>query len=340
MTEKNIKVSIIMPSLNVRDYIEECIESVIKQSLKEIEIICVDAGSDDGTLEILEEYAEGDDRIKLIHSDMRSYGHQVNMGISEADGEYIGIVETDDFIDEKMYETLYSLTDNASCDIVKSNFYYFQDWNSSMVKQNTSRWNVPINEKFTAYEYADISLGHPSIWAAIYKKTFLDENKITFMEIPGGAWVDNPFLYRTLLSAKSMKYVDEPFYYYRISNPDSSTNNIGDLTMPMQRALELFDVLEEYPYDENILINLYFRVFTYMREILNMDLESQKHEVFTYFKKAIDRMDEGIVKKSMTFPNKMIYNGVSSSSTEDSFSFGFLIKFIRIITKAGGYFNK
>lgn len=100
-----------MPSYNVGIYIGECIESVVSQTLKDIEIICVDAGSTDGTLEILEEYAAKDERIRLLHSDMKSYGHQMNMGLASACGEYIGIVETDDFIAPDMYEELYRLTD-------------------------------------------------------------------------------------------------------------------------------------------------------------------------------------------------------------------------------------
>ena len=92
------KVSIIMPSLNVASYIEECMESVIHQSLQDIEILCVDAGSTDGTLEILNEYAKKDGRIRVIKSDRKSYGCQMNLGMKKASGKYIGIVETDDYL--------------------------------------------------------------------------------------------------------------------------------------------------------------------------------------------------------------------------------------------------
>ena len=100
-----------MPSLNVVQYIDECIQSVINQTLKEIEIICVDAGSTDGTYEKLLKYAELDSRIRIIVSDVKSYGKQINTGIQQAKGKYIGIVETDDFIDSNMYEQLYELSE-------------------------------------------------------------------------------------------------------------------------------------------------------------------------------------------------------------------------------------
>ena len=83
------KVSIIMPSLNVAPYITECMESVIHQTLQDLEILCVDAGSTDGTWEILEEYSKRDGRIRLIRSPQKSYGYQMNLGIREAVGRKI-----------------------------------------------------------------------------------------------------------------------------------------------------------------------------------------------------------------------------------------------------------
>lgn len=337
--EKNIKISIIMPSLNIRDYIEECIESVINQSLKEIEIICIDAGSDDGTLEILKNYADKDDRIKLLHSNKRSYGYQVNLGIAEANGEYIGIVETDDYIDEKMYEKLYNLA-KSQVDIAKSNFFYFYDLNPPIFRKDNQKDNLITNEIFNAYDNPDILRGHPAIWTAIYRKSFLDENNIRFMEVPGGGWVDNPFLHKTALSAKSIIYTNEPLYYYRESNPNSSTNDIGDLTMPMKRSIDIFDVLDNYSCNEAILINVYIRIFGYMRQILNMNMGNQKSEVFDYFKKAVKRMDKGIVQKNMSLTNKLLYNNLSSNRDENSISTKLLVFFIRFIAKVVSFQNK
>ena len=119
------KVSVIMPSLNVVLYIRECIESVIHQTLKDIEIICIDAGSTDGTLEILEEYAQSDKRIRLLHSKKKSYGYQMNLGLKEAKGDYIGIVETDDYILPGMYEELYAYAVGHDAEFVKSDFDVF-----------------------------------------------------------------------------------------------------------------------------------------------------------------------------------------------------------------------
>lgn len=304
------KVSVILPSLNVIPYIKECIESVIKQTLKDIEIICVDGGSTDGTLEILEEYSYIDSRIKLIKSDVQSYGYQMNLGMNYANGEYIGIVETDDYIDETMYETLYEYSDNGSADIIKSSFYHLK---GTEITVDTSKQNLPTT-KFSAYDDPNILKSHPSIWAAIYKKSFLEKNNISFMEAPGGGWVDNPFLFETLLSTNNIIYIDKPFYYYRELNPTSSSNNISDYTLPMRRMLNMFDILEKYGCnDKNILSTFYIRVFWHIGELINEpEKNNQETEVLYYINKVLQKLDENIVKENFGFKEQQIYYKYSS----------------------------
>ncbi len=297
MQKSNPKVSIIMPSLNVGNYIEECIQSVINQSLKDIEIICIDAGSTDGTLEIIKKYSKKDNRINLIKTDKKSYGYQVNLGIDAANGDYIGIVETDDFIDKKMYETLYNLTNNGNTDISKVNFYHYydEDPNNISFRVDESKKGLPKNE-FTMFEYPNILEGHPCIWAAIYKKSFLIKNDIKFMEVPGGGWVDNPFLFETLICAKSITFTKEPFYYYRELNPDSSTNSLTDLTLPMRRMLDIFEVLDKYScYDKNILATFYIRIFWHVMDITSNYNIKKQDDVLFYLSKVLKKLDESIV---------------------------------------------
>ena len=113
------KVTVIMPSLNVVKYIDSCMDSVLAQTLQDIEILAIDAGSDDGTFEILQEYASLDKRIKVMQSSKKSYGYQLNMGIALAQGEYVGIVETDDKIEPDMFQTLYESAIKTKADYVK-----------------------------------------------------------------------------------------------------------------------------------------------------------------------------------------------------------------------------
>ena len=307
----DVKISVIMPSLNVKPFLEECIESVLNQTLEDIEIICVDAGSTDGTLEIIENLSKTDSRIKILHSDKKSYGYQMNLGMSNATGQYIGIVETDDFIDEKMYEKLYDLTDNAAVDIAKVNFYHY--YNDSTKRKDGSKIKLP-SKPFSAYDHSNILNGHPSIWAAIYKKSFLMENNISFMEAPGGGWVDNPFLFKTMLAAKSIVYNSEPLYYYREENPDSSSNDLTDLTLPMRRMMDNLDVLDEFSCEnENVIKALYIRIFWHARDVLEKDnFNEQKIEVLNSIYQVFKRLDEGIVKNNFSIEDKKFYYKFSS----------------------------
>lgn len=300
-------ISVLMPSLNVGEFIKDCIESVINQTLKNIEIICIDSGSTDGTLEILKEYEQKDSRIKLIHSSKKSYGHQMNLGLQEAKGDYIGIVETDDYIKYDMFESLYNLTENGTVDIAKANFWHVDTTNFekyTFLADGTKK-NLP-NNKFTIYDDANILNGHPSIWAGIYRRSFLIKNNIYFMEAPGGGWVDNPFLFETFCAAESIKYKDEPYYCYRETNPNSSTNNLTDWNMPMQRMINNLDVLKRYECnDEHILSAMYVRIFWQIRDSYKKG--NVNDEVCANVKNIVQRMDKNIVYKYFNENDQKLY---------------------------------
>ncbi|WP_163193249.1 glycosyltransferase family 2 protein [Clostridium thermarum] len=242
------KVSIIMPSLNVVKYIEQCMESVINQTLKDIEIIAVDAGSTDGTLEILRKYELHDNRVQIIHSDKKSYGYQVNLGISRANGDYIGIVETDDYIDLKMYETLYNLSVELKADYVKGGAVRFLGLTGG---GKYCRKIEAFSGKEFAQNYGVITV-NPSItpelilkdyylWTGIYRNDFV--KSILLNETPGAAYQDIGFLIQTFCKAKKALYVDKIFYYYRQDNPSASGYN--------PKAFRF--LVEEYKYVESLL---------------------------------------------------------------------------------------
>ena len=116
-------VSVITPIYNVERYLPECLDSLLSQTLEDIEFICVNDGSTDGSGEILRSYAARDPRIIVIEKENSGYGASMNVGLDAASGEYIGIVESDDFASPEMFETLYQLAvDHGQPDIVKSNY--------------------------------------------------------------------------------------------------------------------------------------------------------------------------------------------------------------------------
>ena len=119
------KVSIILPIYNVQEYLRECLDSVCSQSLADIEIICVNDGSTDSSLDIINEYAAKDKRIVVLSGPNGGYGKAMNKGLDCATGEYIGIVEPDDYVIPEMFDELYEIASKNDLDFVKADFYRF-----------------------------------------------------------------------------------------------------------------------------------------------------------------------------------------------------------------------
>lgn len=268
------KVSVIMPSLNVVHYIGETIESVLNQTFKDIEVICVDAGSEDGTWELLQEYAKRDERIRLLHSDKRSYGYQMNLGIREATGEYIGIVETDDYIDSRMYEVLYQTACKYDAEVVKSDFDMFTTGQNDVrmfVNYSLKSYNkVPYKEVYSKERYIN---GEATvecyIWNAIYKKSFLQKRGIYFNETPGASFQDFGFKYQVAFSANRIVAVNEAFYHYRRDNSGSSSYNSKTTEFNLRESKFLLSVLDEWKVDSSVYAAaareiLQFAVWPYM----------------------------------------------------------------------------
>ena len=217
------RISIIIPIYNVNKYLRECLDSIINQTLKTIEIICVNDGSTDNSLEIIKEYIY-DNRIIIINKNNSGYGDSMNQGFNIVSGEYIGFVESDDFIDINMFENLYKITKKGDIDIVRSNFYLYWGKNKKEALNFKILKNL-YNKIFNPMELQNIFLVQPSIWAGIYKKLFLIKNNIKFLTTPGASYQDTSFFYKTLYKANKIFCTKKAFYYYRQTNSNSSVNN-------------------------------------------------------------------------------------------------------------------
>lgn len=242
-----IKVTIIMPLLNSIEYLRECMDSVVNQTLRDIEIICIDAGSTDGTLEVLKEYASSDERITIIKSDKKSYGYQVNLGLDNARGEYFGIVESDDFIKPKMYETLYNIARSHNCDAVKSDFCIFVDEGNK--RKFTYRPLTNISELYGVIKKPidDLRMFRAYLinTPGIYKLKFIKENKIRLNETLGASYQDNGLWFQIFSLADSIYLLKEAFYMVRRDNPNSSVKN----------REKVYCMCEEYDFIRNFLSN-------------------------------------------------------------------------------------
>ena len=260
-----IKVTIIMPSLNVVNYIDECIQSVINQTLKEVQIICVDAGSTDGTYERLMNYSRRDSRIRVITSNIKSYGKQINMGIEQAKGKYIGIVETDDFIASNMFEELYELAEKNKLDFIKGDYedvYSNADGTYTMnpVRMFSGQLTDYYNNILSPINMPVLHELGLNIWRGIYKRDFLIKNNIFLNETKGAAFQDTAFYHQVILKSHRAMFVEKPYYKYRKDRIESSFRNPNTLVYTYNEYKYLTD-----NYEQNSNINQYHWHYIYVK---------------------------------------------------------------------------
>ncbi len=293
------KISVVVPVYNVEKYLKQCLDSILNQTLEDIEIICINDGSKDSSDEILENYRRQDKRVIVVNKQNGGYGAACNTGLRLARGEFISIVEPDDFIDSKMYEDMYTLAVKNNVDIVKSAFYEYRD-GANQEEETTTKinWNEIYNMPEKVFKIEDCSqllYFHPSIWSCIYKREFLNKNNIRFVEATGAGWVDNPFQVQTLCLAESIYYTNNAYYYYRLTNPGSSSN-IVNISNPFDRSDEVHSFLDSLKIkNKDLWAHLYKREFSYIHIVLcgiNSDLFGFACEKI---RDMILRMDENII---------------------------------------------
>ncbi|MBO6273444.1 glycosyltransferase family 2 protein [bacterium] len=220
----NPKISIIVPIYNVENYLRECLDSLINQIFKDIEIICVNDGSTDGSVQILEEYRFKDKRIKVINKENSGYGHSMNVGIDHAIADYIGILESDDIAQPEMFNDLYSLITEYDCDFVKADYYLYYSLKNKKIPNKMVKEEDAFKVT-NAKENPELLYLIPSIWSAIYKKDFLVKNDIKFLETPGASYQDTSFHNKVFMCADRILLSNKPYVYYRQDNKNSSVNS-------------------------------------------------------------------------------------------------------------------
>ncbi|MGN0316421.1 MAG: glycosyltransferase family 2 protein [Lachnospira sp.] len=318
----NIKVSIIMPSLNVAKYIGKCIESVLNQSLIDIEILCVDAGSDDGTMEIIQKYAQKDDRIQIISSEIRSYGYQVNIGMKKAKGKYIGIVETDDYIMPQMYEKLYKVAEENRLDIVKGQAFKFWDDFKDKIKIDNPNLKEYYN---TIIKQDNLRLRmkfHMFSWEGIYRREFLYENKILHNESMGAAYQDNGFWLQTMIYAKNVMWIDEPLYMYRQDNTAASMKNTGKMMATMNE----YDFVEGKLNSRNHMTENIQGLLNYYR--------------FKELKLAFMRIDDALKREYLKVVKETYNSRKNNVIVNDEIVWYKLEKWLETVTNDEGYLDR
>ena len=227
------KFSIIIPVYNVEKYLVECLESIVNQSFKDFEVICVNDGSTDNSLEILQKYAENDERFKVLNQENQGQGIARNNALNIANGEYILFVDPDDFIELNMLEVFNERLDIQNVDVAFFDYQIFgENTKTKIVRfmdemKNTLNLNINDNFIFNWQELVKDNFRYTAmmVWNKVYSNKFLKENHIQFA--PNKHAEDHIFSISATLLANKISYIKKTLYYYR-KRSDSSVNKVSE----------------------------------------------------------------------------------------------------------------
>lgn len=307
-------VSIVVPVLNGIKYISETLDSLLGQTLSDIEILVVDAGSTDGTVELLEKYQEKDERLIVLQSDKKSMGCQYNIGIRNAVGKYIGFCESDDYFDLSMIERLYQiLEEDDELDYVKSTFDMFIDREERLFlkynilgAENRKLYGVKIEPSMCPFLVSiDVNM-----WNGLYRRDFIIKNGISLNESAGAAFQDTGFVLQSLICAKKSLYIEGNSYMYRRDNMNSSVYDTKCLSFVINEFLYYRSVFKKDAVNSRLNAAIvsrfgymfigYYSKLPELEECTKNQIE-YIHRFIEEYKRALDELDYSLRLESSLF---------------------------------------
>lgn len=243
------KVSVVIPVYNVEVFLPECLDSAINQTLDDIEIICVNDGSSDSSGSILENYAAKDERIKIINKENTGYGNTMNVGISQARGTYIAILESDDCIEHYAYQKLYEIAEKRNLDIVKGDYYFLEGFGKESSLEHKAVSSDPrVYNRVLKPLRKPWTFNLPMMnWMGLINAEFLRKNEIVHNETPGASHQDVGFWFTSFCVAQRLLYINEPFYKYRQDNASSSMKDNKTAFFVQDEFRFIREYLERHP---------------------------------------------------------------------------------------------
>ena len=229
-------ISLIVPVYNVKDYLKTCLQSILEQTYKNLEIILVDDGSDDGSSGICDEYARMDQRIKTIHLPHSGVSAARNAGLAAATGELLGFVDSDDWIDHDMYQYLYTLMQEHDADVSACTYLLEQEGRPSKIINNTGKLYV-FSRKEIIRALVKNDLVKNYLWAKLFKRKLFD--RLSFPV--GRVYEDVAVLYKVFYSSQKVVLSCVSKYHYMIHKNESITRGGYDPVKEYHYFLSLYE---------------------------------------------------------------------------------------------------
>lgn len=237
------KISVIIPVYNVEKYISKCLDSIVNQTYKNIEIILVNDGSIDKSGLICDEYAKGYNNIKVFHKDNGGVSSARNLGIDNASGEYLAFVDPDDYIDKKMYEKLYNSMKQDNSEIAISSFSYIKNGKEEPQDISNTKRIYNKGEAIESYFNNTYPFNYSFLCNKLFKKDLFDgvklNKKILVQE-------DTEVMIKLYSKSKRISYIGQPLYFYELRNESATSNQISRGKITTEQAfLEIYNYTKE-----------------------------------------------------------------------------------------------
>ncbi len=316
------KVSVIVPVYNVEDYLRECLDSLINQSLDDIEIICVNDGSTDSSMEILKEY-EDNPKIRIYSQDNAGLSAARNTGLEHVNGQYIYFIDSDDILCENALERLYETAEEKSLDMVIFKIINFDDetyerFSSKYYDMEFLKETV-MDNVFSSKDVYDVIF---SIAVSIPSK-FFKSNLIKEMNfIEGYIFEDNPFFIEAFLKAERVCFLDE-YLYLRRERSGSITSSHNDKFFDfIPIANILIDITKKYGVYENCRESLFKKILTNYHYRLTQVDDEYKEEFFKRIKEDLlakkEELDnDEVFQNSPERLKEIFYSGIKSQNARE-----------------------
>jgi len=238
-------VSIVIPVYNAEEYLKESLCSVLGQSYKNLEIICVDDGSTDKSLQVLQRMKQNDERIKILSEDNRGAGVARNLGMEESQGEYIYFFDADDYLHRKAIQTLVKVAEKNAADIVLFGYYKFSEGKKKRVAFSPKILKAPIGKVIPPESISDrlFQADHGMPWNKFYRAEFIIKSGVRFQTLKNTN--DEYFSRISTVEAKRIVFINKTLTGYRVGNKQSLQGSAGANILNCTLALQaIYDELK------------------------------------------------------------------------------------------------
>lgn len=292
-----VKISVLIPVYNASEFLDESISSILNQTFTDIELICVNDGSTDNSLEMLQNFAKEDSRVIVIDKENGGCGSARNRALQEANGDYIYFFDPDDLVENNALELAYNsaVKNNSDLVIFKANIF---DKNGISNDQIFFYYNKSLNNtQFDNLTFNDIKRyvlkGGYAPWSKLYKKEFLDSYDDFKFDL-GLAFDDVPFHVKSMTRAKRISFINEFLYHYRVDN----VNSVNSTSSNGFDIFKIIGIVENIIRDEGLFDELIHEFYTFkLYHILNYIITTDSERYFEMAQEEFRNTDKKYIEK-------------------------------------------